>query len=88
MCGLEKLGVVDQNWLERNVSSLLLRTLIVGRRQQSVIRTDYRVVMVRCLFPCGVIVILSHWRRLGPSFNPAEVASLPHRIPGQRIGWR
>ena len=35
MCGLEKLGFVDQNWLERNLSSLLLRTLVVGRRQQS-----------------------------------------------------
>ena len=35
MCGLEKLGIiVDQNWLER-VSDLLLRTLVVGRRQQS-----------------------------------------------------
>ena len=34
MCGLEKLGLVDQNWLERNVSGLLLRTLVVGRRQQ------------------------------------------------------
>ena len=32
MCGLEKLGLVDQNWL---VSGLLLRTLVVGRRQQS-----------------------------------------------------
>ena len=36
MCGLEKLGFVDQNdWSERNLSSLLLRTLVVGRRQQS-----------------------------------------------------
>ena len=34
-CGLEKLGFVDQNWLERNLSALLLRTLVVGRRQQS-----------------------------------------------------
>ena len=32
---LEKLGLVDQNWLERNLSDLLLRTLVVGRRQQS-----------------------------------------------------
>ena len=24
MCGLEKLGLVDQNWLERNLSALLL----------------------------------------------------------------
>ena len=32
MCGLEKLGLVDQNWL---VSDSLLRTLVVGRRQQS-----------------------------------------------------
>ena len=35
MCGLEKLGRVDQNWLERNLSAFLLRTLVVGRRQQS-----------------------------------------------------
>ena len=35
MCGLEKLGLVDQNWLERNLSGLLLRTLVVGRQQQS-----------------------------------------------------
>ena len=35
MCGLEKLGLVGQNWLERNLSGLLLRTLVVGRRQQS-----------------------------------------------------
>ena len=30
MCGLEKLGFVDQNWLEHNLSALLLRTLVVG----------------------------------------------------------
>ena len=35
MCGLEKLGLVDQNWLERNFSGFLLRTLVVGRRQYS-----------------------------------------------------
>ena len=35
MCGLEKLGIVDQNWLERNFSVFLLRTLVVGRRQNS-----------------------------------------------------
>ena len=35
MCGLEKLGLVDQNWLERNLSALLLRTLVVGRQQQT-----------------------------------------------------
>ena len=35
MCGLEKLGLVDQNWLERNLSGLLLRTPAVGRQQQS-----------------------------------------------------
>ena len=35
MCDLEKLGFVDQNWWERTLSSLLLRTLVVGRRQQS-----------------------------------------------------
>ena len=34
MCGLEKLEIVDQKWLER-LSDLLLRTLVVGRRQQS-----------------------------------------------------
>ena len=32
MYGLEKLGLVDQNQLERD---LLLRTLAVGRRQHS-----------------------------------------------------
>ena len=32
---LEKLGLVDQNWLERNFSGFLLRTLVVGRRQHS-----------------------------------------------------
>ena len=35
MCGLEKLGLVDQNWFERNFSGFLLRTLVVGRRQYS-----------------------------------------------------
>ena len=30
MCGLEKLGRVGQNWLERNFSVFLLRTLVVG----------------------------------------------------------
>ena len=36
MCGLEKLGLlVDRNWLERNFSVFLLRTLVVGRRQHS-----------------------------------------------------
>ena len=35
MCGLEKLGLVDQNWLERIFSVFLLRMLVVGRRQHS-----------------------------------------------------
>ena len=35
MCVLEKLGLVDQNWLERNFSVFLLRTLVVVRRQHS-----------------------------------------------------
>ena len=35
MCGLEKHELVDQNWLERKLSALLLRTLVVGKRQQS-----------------------------------------------------
>ena len=35
MCGLENLGLVDQNWLERIFSVFLLRTLVVGRRQHS-----------------------------------------------------
>ena len=35
MCDLEKLELVDQKWLERNLSALLLRTLVGGRRQQS-----------------------------------------------------
>ena len=34
MCSLEKLGPVDQNWLEHNLSALLLRTLVVDRRKQ------------------------------------------------------
>ena len=34
-CDLEKLGPVDQNVLERDWSALLLRTLTVGRQQQS-----------------------------------------------------
>ena len=32
--GLEKLELVDQNWLERNLSALLLRTMVVVDRQQ------------------------------------------------------
>ena len=35
MCDLEKLGLVDQSWLERNFRGSLLRTLVVGRRQHS-----------------------------------------------------
>ena len=35
ICGLEKLRLVDQNGLKRNLSAYLLRTLAVGRRQQS-----------------------------------------------------
>ena len=35
MCGLEKLGLLNQNWLERNLSGFLPRTLVVGRRQHS-----------------------------------------------------
>ena len=34
-CSLEKLRLLDQNWLEGNLSALLLRALVVGRRQQS-----------------------------------------------------
>ena len=34
MCGLEKFGFVDQNWLERKLCTLLVRTLVVGRPQQ------------------------------------------------------
>ena len=34
-CGLEKRGFVDQHLLERDLPALLLRTLVVGRRQQS-----------------------------------------------------
>ena len=34
MCGLEKLGLVGQNWLEGDLFALLVRTLVVGRRQQ------------------------------------------------------
>ena len=32
--GLEKLGLVDQNSLERGLSALLLRTLAMGRPHQ------------------------------------------------------
>ena len=35
MCDLEKLGLVGQNRFERDLSTLLLRTLAVGRQQQS-----------------------------------------------------
>ena len=36
ICGLERLGLlVDQNRLEHGLSVLLLRTLAVGRQQQS-----------------------------------------------------
>ena len=35
VCGLEKLGLVDKNRLERDLSALLLKTLDVGKRQQS-----------------------------------------------------
>ena len=35
ICGLQKLGLVAQNWLKRYLSALFLRTLVVGRRQQS-----------------------------------------------------
>ena len=35
MYGLEKLGLVNRNVLERDLSTLLLRTLAVSRRQQS-----------------------------------------------------
>ena len=35
MCGFEKLGLVDQNCLGCDLSALLLRTLAVGRPQQS-----------------------------------------------------
>ena len=35
MFDLEKLGLVDLNCLERSLSALLLRTPVVGRRQQS-----------------------------------------------------
>ena len=34
MCGLEKLGLVDQNCLECDFSASLLRRLAVGRQQQ------------------------------------------------------
>ena len=35
MCGVEKLGLVDQNSLKRDLFALLVKTLAVGRRQQS-----------------------------------------------------
>ena len=30
-CGLEKLGLVDQNWFGRDFFALLVRTLTVGK---------------------------------------------------------
>ena len=73
MCGLEKLGIVDQNWLERSVIRTDYRVVIVNwllpcgvivtlsriMWVESVIKTDYRVVTVNWLLPCGVIVTLS-----------------------------
>ena len=41
MYGPEKLGLVDQNWSERNLSVFLLRTLVVGRRQHSRLLSIY-----------------------------------------------
>ena len=35
MCGLDKFRLVDQNGLERGLSALLLKSLAVGRRQES-----------------------------------------------------
>ena len=35
ICDLEKLGLVDQNCLERDLSTLLLRTLAIDKRQES-----------------------------------------------------
>ena len=35
MCGLEKLGIVGSKLVGTYLSDLLLRTLVVGRRQQS-----------------------------------------------------
>ena len=35
MCGHEKLGIVDKKMVGTYLSDLLLRTLVVGRRQQS-----------------------------------------------------
>ena len=35
LCGLDKLGLIDRNWLEPDLSALLLETLVVGRCQQS-----------------------------------------------------
>ena len=32
---LRNFDLLDQNWFDRNLSVLLLRTLVVGRRQQS-----------------------------------------------------
>ena len=47
MCGLEKLGLVDRNWLERNSSALLLRTLVVGSQQQSVRRSRCALIFLK-----------------------------------------
>ena len=47
MCGLEKLRLVDQNWLERNLSGLLLRTLVVGVCDNNPIRS--RLLSIYCV---------------------------------------
>ena len=56
MCGLEKLGLVDRNWLERNFPGFLLRTLVVGRRQHS---ESIEVALD------VVVVVVSHIQRIG-----------------------
>ena len=35
MCGFENYGFIDHTWLKRYSSTLLLRALVVGKRQQS-----------------------------------------------------
>ena len=61
MCGLEKLGLVDQNWLECSLSALLLRSLVVGRRQQSESIEAALGMEYVCMYLCTVIRYSRVW---------------------------
>ena len=93
MCGLEKLGLIDQNWLERNFFVFLLRTLVVGRRQHSELieialdktRFSLRMEMSRLTRdgtaePISRHQILRHARGQGNIIFPVQL------LPTGRIG--